>query len=111
MILADLVAGDSVFVDSNILIFERIREELRLGKTVKYAVGAGFDRVFWTIIDTHLTAIISAIFLIQFGTGPIRGFGITLIAGLVANLITSIFISRVVFDSVLSKRKVVKLSI
>lgn len=109
--IAGIALTVGMAVDSNILIFERIREELRLGKTIKNAIGAGFDRVFWTIFDTHTTAIISAIFLIQFGTGPIRGFGVTLIAGLVANLITSIFVSRTVFEWVLSTRKVAKLSI
>ncbi|MBI1747307.1 MAG: protein translocase subunit SecD [Acidobacteria bacterium] len=109
--IAGIALTVGMAVDSNILIFERIREELRLGKTIKFAVGAGFDRVYWTIFDTHTTAIISAIFLIQFGTGPIRGFGVTLIAGLVANLITSIFISRVVFETALATRPVSKLSI
>jgi preprotein translocase subunit SecD len=92
-------------VDSNVLIFERIREELRLGKTVGAAVAGGFDHAFLTIIDTHVTTVVSALILFTFGTGPIRGFAVTLTIGLVANLFTSVFVSRVIFDYVLSRRE------
>jgi preprotein translocase subunit SecD len=92
-------------VDTNVLIFERIREELRLGKTVGAAVAGGFDHAFLTIIDTHVTTIVSSLILFTFGTGPIRGFAVTLTIGLLANLFTSVFVSRVIFDYILSRRE------
>src|ERR1019366_80952 len=92
-------------VDSNVLIFERIREELRLGKAVGAAVAAGFEQAFRTIIDTHVTTVASAAILFAFGTGAIRGFAVTLTIGLVANLFTSVFVSRVIFDYILSRRE------
>jgi len=92
-------------VDSNVLIFERIREELRLGKAVGAAVSGGFEHAFVTIIDTHVTTIVSAAILFTFGTGPIRGFAVTLTIGLLANLFTSVFVSRVIFDYVLTRRE------
>ena len=85
-------------VDSNVLIFERIREELREGKPVRAAIDNGFARAFGTIIDTHMTTIISALFLFQFGTGPIKGFAVTLLIGLGASVFTAFFVSRVIFD-------------
>jgi preprotein translocase subunit SecD len=87
-------------VDSNVLVFERIREELREGKTVRASIEQGFSRAFATIIDTHLTTIISALFLYQFGTGPIRGFAVTLLIGLGASVFTAFFVSRMIFDIV-----------
>jgi len=92
-------------VDSNVLIFERIREELRSGKPVGASVSGGFEHAFVTIIDTHVTTIVSAAILFTFGTGPIRGFAVTLTIGLLANLFTSVFVSRVIFDYVLSRRE------
>ncbi len=92
-------------VDTNVLIFERIREELRLGKVVTAAVAGGFQHAFLTIIDTHVTTIVSSLILFTFGTGPIRGFAVTLTIGLLANLFTSVFVSRVIFDYILSKRE------
>ena len=92
-------------VDTNVLIFERIREELRMGKAVSAAVAGGFQHAFSTIIDTHVTTIVASVILFTFGTGPIRGFAVTLTIGLLANLFTSIFVSRVIFDFVLSKRE------
>jgi preprotein translocase subunit SecD len=95
-----------------VLIFERIREELRAGKGVVGALNAGFGKVWLTLIDTHLTTIISAAFLFLFGSGPIRGFAITLVVGLLANLFTAVFVSRVIFDFGLAgKQKVTELSI
>jgi preprotein translocase subunit SecD len=85
-------------VDSNVLIFERIREELREGKAIRAAIDNGFSRAFGTIIDTHMTTIISALFLFQFGTGPIKGFAVTLLIGLGASVFTAFFVSRVIFD-------------
>jgi preprotein translocase subunit SecD len=99
-------------VDANVLIFERIREELRNGKTVRQAVATGYDRAFRTILDAHVTTIISGMFLFFFGTGPIRGFAITLIIGLIANMFTAVLFTRMVFDFVLSRAaKVERISI
>lgn len=98
-------------VDSNVLIFERIKEELAGGKSVKQAISAGFDRVFLTILDTHVASLISAAFLFQFGTGPIRGFATTVSIGLLSNVFTSVFVSRTIFELFLSRRRVAALSI
>ena len=103
--IAGVILTVGMGVDSNVLIFERIREELRLGKAVGAAVAAGFEQAFRTIIDTHVTTIVSAAILFAFGTGPIRGFAVTLTIGLLANLFTSVFVSRVIFDYVLSRRE------
>jgi preprotein translocase subunit SecD len=98
-------------VDANVLIFERIREELRAGKTVRAAIDAGFQKVFWAIFDSNVTTLIAAAFLFQFGTGPIRGFAITLTVGLIANVFTAVWFSRRLFELVLGNRKVEALSI
>jgi preprotein translocase subunit SecD len=103
--IAGVILTVGMGVDSNVLIFERIREELRVGKAVGAGVAAGFEQAFRTIIDTHVTTIVSALILFTFGTGPIRGFAVTLTIGLVANLFTSVFVSRVIFDYILSKRE------
>ncbi|MFL6213047.1 MAG: protein translocase subunit SecD [Blastocatellia bacterium] len=95
--IAGVILTIGMAVDSNVLIFERIREELRNGKVVASAVDVGFGKAFLTIIDTHVTTIVSAIFLFVFGTGPIRGFAVTLVAGLLANLFTAVFVSRTIF--------------
>jgi preprotein translocase subunit SecD len=92
-------------VDSNVLIFERIREELRLGKTPSQAVDQGFAHAWITIVDTHVTTIVSAFILFLFGTGPVRGFATTLTFGLLANLFTSVFVSRVIFDAILTRKQ------
>ena len=92
-------------VDSNVLIFERIKEELANGKGPRAAVAAGFDRVFWTIVDTHIASLIAAAFLFQFGTGPIRGFATTLFFGLLSNVFTAVFVSRTLFEFILSRRE------
>ena len=98
-------------VDANVLIFERIREELRLGKTVKAAVASGFTKAFSTIVDSHVTTLIAALFLFGYGTGPVRGFAVTLCIGIIANLYTNIFVSHALFDTYLSSRRVDHLSI
>jgi preprotein translocase subunit SecD len=95
--IAGVILTIGMAVDSNVLIFERIREELRNGKVVSSAVSVGFNKAFLTIIDTHVTTIVSAIFLFVFGTGPIKGFAVTLVAGLVVNVFTSVFVSRTIF--------------
>jgi preprotein translocase subunit SecD len=94
-----------------VLIFERIKEELAAGKPVRTAINAGFDRVWWTIVDTHVASLIAAAFLFQFGTGPIRGFATSLAIGLAANVFTAIFVSRTMFEVVLSRRRAATLSI
>jgi len=101
--IAGVILTIGMGVDSNVLVFERIREELRNGKVAAPAVATGFDRAFLTIIDTHVTTVVSAIFLFLFGTGPVRGFAITLVIGLIANVFTSIYVSRAIFDYHLSK--------
>ena len=98
-------------VDANVLVFERIREEMRAGRTVRSSIDQGFDRAFTSIIDTHVTTMVSSLLLFQFGTGPIKGFAVTLFIGLLASLFTAVFVSRWIFDLVLSRRKVQKLSI
>lgn len=95
--IAGVILTIGMAVDSNVLIFERIREELRNGKIVNSAVDVGFNKAFLTIVDTHVTTIVSAVFLFVFGTGPIRGFAVTLVAGLLANFFTAIFVSRTIF--------------
>ena len=109
--IAGLILTIGIGVDSNVLIFERIKEELRAEKAVKAAVSAGFDRVFLTILDTHIASLISAAFLFQFGSGPIRGFATTLAIGLVSNVFTAMFVSRTLFEATLSRRRVATLSI
>jgi SecD/SecF fusion protein len=109
--IAGIVLTVGMSVDANVLIFERIREELRSQKGVRQAVQLGYDRAFRTILDAHVTTIISSVFLFQFGTGPIKGFAITLIIGLIANLFTAVFMTRMVFDFMLSRGKSETLSI
>jgi preprotein translocase subunit SecD len=109
--IAGFILTIGMGVDSNVLIFERIKEELLTAKGVKQAVAAGFDRVFLTILDTHVASLIAAAFLFQFGTGPIRGFATTLTIGLLSNVFTAVFVSRVLFELVLSRRQTAKLSI
>ena len=102
--IAGFVLTMGIGVDSNVLIFERIKEELEAGRGIRASINAGFSRVFWTLVDTHVSALISAAFLFQFGTGPIRGFAVTLFIGLVSNLFTSIFVSQTLFEMALAKR-------
>jgi len=103
--IAGVILTVGMGVDSNVLIFERIREELRNGKTPPSAVEQGFSHAWITIVDTHVTTIVSAIILFIFGTGPVRGFAVTLSFGLFANLFTAVFVSRVIFDWVLSRKE------
>jgi preprotein translocase subunit SecD len=101
--IAGVILTIGMGVDSNVLVFERIREELRNGKSPAAAVEAGFDKAFLTIIDTHVTTVVSAFFLFIFGTGPIRGFAVTLTIGLIANVFTAIYVSKTIFQYHLSK--------
>src|SRR5947207_4451002 len=103
--IAGFVLTMGIGVDSNVLIFERIKEELEAQRGVRAAINAGFNRVFWTLVDTHIAAGISCAFLFQFGTGPIRGFAVTLFIGLLSNLFTSIFVSKTLFELALARRQ------
>ena len=110
--IAGIVLTIGMAVDTNILIFERIREEFRLGKTVRAAIDAGFRRAFTTVIDTHVTVVVSGAILYQFGTGPVKGFAVSLMIGIVASLFTAVFFTRVVFDLVyMGRRRLQTLSI
>ena len=110
--IAGVILTIGMAVDSNVLIFERIREELRSGKGVVAAVDTGFNKAFLTIIDTHVTTVVSCAFLFMFGTGPVKGFAVTLVIGLIANIFTAVFVSRTMFDWHLnSQRQVTRLSI
>jgi preprotein translocase subunit SecD len=104
--IAGVILTVGMGVDSNVLIFERIREELRNGKTPPSAVEQGFSHAWITIVDTHVTTIVSAIILFIFGTGPVKGFAVTLSFGLFANLFTAVFVSRVIFDWILTRKQV-----
>lgn len=103
--IAGVILTVGMGVDSNVLIFERIREELRNNKAPAAAVDQGFDRAWTTILDTHVTTIVSAIILFFVGSGPVRGFAVTLTFGLLANLFTAVFVSRVIFDAVLNRKQ------
>jgi len=102
--IAGIILTIGMAVDSNVLIFERIREEWRTGKTVPSAVEEGFKRAFVTIIDTHVTTIVSSGFLFFFGTGPIKGFAVTLVIGLLINLFSAVYVSRTIFIWLLSRK-------
>ncbi|MBP1768620.1 MAG: preprotein translocase subunit SecD [Candidatus Aminicenantes bacterium] len=101
--IAGIILSVGMAVDANVLIFERIKEEKALGKGILSSISTGFSRAFSAIFDSNLTTIISAIFLFQFGTGPIRGYATTLIIGLVANMFTAVFVSRLIFDMTVPK--------
>lgn len=110
--IAGVILTIGTGVDANVLIFERIKEEMRGGKTPRTAISAGFGKVFWTIFDANLTSLIAAAILFQFGTGPVQGFAVTLSIGLLSNIFTAIFVSRFIFDLVLGgQRQVEALSI
>jgi preprotein translocase subunit SecD len=109
--IAGIVLLIGMAVDSNVLIFERIREEIKAGKAPMAAVSAGFGKAFWTIFDTHVTTIVSCAILFYLGTTNVKGFAVSLVIGLVANLFTAIFVSRVMFDWELTGKRVEKLSI
>ncbi len=109
--IAGIVLTVGMAVDANVLIFQRIREELRGGKSVRTAIDQGYKRAFTTILDANLTTLIAALVLFQFGTGPIRGFAVTLSLGLAISMITAIWVTRIAYDLALQNRKVAKLSI
>ena len=101
--IAGVILTIGMAVDSNVLIFERIREELRTGKSIPAAVDAGFQKALLTIIDTHVTTVVSCAILFLFGSGPVRGFAVTLVIGLIANVFTAVFVSKFIFDWELSR--------
>ena len=109
--IAGIILTVGMAVDANVLVFERIREEIRNGKTIRAAVDAGFSKAFLTIIDANITTLIAAIVLFQFGTGPLKGFAVTLTIGILASMFTAVFVSRTVFNLILSNRKVTSVSI
>jgi len=109
--VAGIVLTIGMAVDANVLIFERIREELRTGKTVRASIDAGYSRAFRTILDANVTTFLTALVLYQFGTGPVRGFAVTLSIGIVVSMFTAVVVTRVIFDYITSKRVLTKLSI
>lgn len=109
--VAGIILTIGMAVDANVLIFERIREELRTGKTVRAAIEAGYNRAFWTIFDSNITTLLTALVLYQFGTGPIRGFAVTLSIGIIASMFTAIVVTRLIFDFITTRRRVATLSI
>jgi preprotein translocase subunit SecD len=109
--LAGIVLTIGMAVDANVLIFERTREEIRGGKTPRAAVEAGYGRAFLTILDTHVTTLIAALFLFQFGTGPVKGFAVTLTIGLIYSIFTAVFVTRIIFDYFVWNKKIKAISI
>ncbi|MCK5287148.1 MAG: protein translocase subunit SecD [Thermodesulfovibrionia bacterium] len=109
--IAGVILAVGMAVDSNVLMFERIREELRLGKTPRAAIDSGYDKAFWTIFDSHVTTLITAVVLFQFGTGPIKGFAVTLGWGVFINLFTALIGTKTVFDLITSRTEIKSLSI
>jgi len=109
--IAGIILIIGMAVDANVLIFERIREELRLGKTPRAAVDSGYSKALVTILDANITTLIAALVLFQFGTGPVKGFAVTLSIGIIASLFTAIFITRVIFDYFIIERGMKKVSI
>jgi preprotein translocase subunit SecD len=109
--IAGMLLTVGMAIDANVLIFERIREEVRVGKTVRAAIEAGYAKALSTIVDANITTFIAAVVLFQFGTGPIKGFAITLCIGIAASMFTAVFVSRTIFDSFMSRKKVANLSI
>jgi preprotein translocase subunit SecD len=109
--IAGLVLTLGMAVDGNILIFERIKEELRAGKSPIAAIDAGYERSLWTVIDTHVTTLLTGIILFWFGTGPIKGFAVTLCIGIVSTLFSNVIVARVITDLIYGERKVEAISI
>lgn len=109
--IAGIILAIGMAVDSNVLMFERMRDEIRAGKTPRAAVDSGYSKAFWTIFDSHVTTLITALVLFQFGTGPIKGFAVTLSLGVAINLFTALVGTKTVFDFINSRKEVKKLSI
>jgi preprotein translocase subunit SecD len=109
--IAGVILSLAMAVDANVLIFERIKEEMRAGKTIRKAINDGYARAFITILDSNVTTLITAAVLFQFGTGPIKGFAVTLTVGIIASMFTAIVVTRVIFDLMTGTRQMTKLSI
>jgi preprotein translocase subunit SecD len=109
--IAGIILTIGMAVDANVIIFERIREEVRLGKTPRAAVDGGFAKATLTILDANITTLIAALVLFQFGTGPVKGFAVTLSIGILASLFTAIIVARVIFDYFVLQRRIRRLSI
>ncbi|MBN1504795.1 MAG: protein translocase subunit SecD [Candidatus Eisenbacteria bacterium] len=109
--IAGIILTIGMAVDANVLIFERIREELRTGKTVARSIEFGYQRAFRTILDSNVTTLITALVLFQFGTGPIKGFAVTLSIGIIANMFTAVFVTKIIFDAIVARRRLETLSI
>ena len=109
--IAGIILTIGMAVDANVLVFERIREELRSGKTPRAAIDGGYSRAFLTIMDANITTLIAAVVLFQFGTGPVKGFAVTLSIGIVASLFTALFVSRVIFETLLARGMLRRVSI
>ncbi|HEX30382.1 TPA: protein translocase subunit SecD, partial [Candidatus Poribacteria bacterium] len=106
-----LVLTVGMAVDANVLIFERIREEIRSGKTIRSAVDSGYKRTLWTILDANITTLLTALVLYQFGTGPVKGFAVTLSLGILSSMFTALFVTREVYNIIYHGRTVKRLSI
>ena len=109
--IAGIILTIGMAVDANVIIFERIREEMALGRTPRAAIDAGYDRATLTILDANVTTLIAAVVLFQFGTGPVKGFAVTLSLGVIASLFTALILSRLIFNYISVNRKVKTLSI
>ena len=109
--VAGVVLTIGMAVDANVLVFERIREELRTGKTVRASIDAGYSRAFTTILDANITTLLTALVLYQFGTGPVRGFAVTLSIGIMVSMFTALFVTRLIFNNITSRRTLTRLSI
>lgn len=109
--IAGIILTIGMAVDANVIIFERIREELRIGKPPRAAVDAGYNRATLTILDANVTTLIAALVLFQFGTGPVKGFAVTLSLGVIASMFTALVFTRTVFDFILAGKKVARISI
>ncbi len=106
--IAGIVLTVGMAVDANVIIYERIREELRSGKSPRAAVETGFGRAFWTIFDAQITTFIAGVVLLQYGSGPIKGFAVTLMIGIITSMFSGIFITRIFFDYITGRKKAVK---
>jgi preprotein translocase subunit SecD len=109
--IAGIVLTIGMAVDANVLIFERIREELRTGKTPRAAIETGYSKAFLTILDSNVTTLIAALFLFGFGTGPVKGFAVTLSIGIIVSMFTAVFVTRIIFDYFIWDRKIKSVSV
>ena len=109
--IAGIILTLGMAVDANVLIFERIKEDRRAGKTIRASIQGGFKRAFLTIVDANVTTLIAAVVLFQFGTGPVRGFAVTLILGILASMFTALFVSKIIFEIAITKFNIKRLSI